>query len=384
MILQVIDKYKMLRGVLLLGAPNFVALFVAKPLLWIFFGVYFFVWGLAGCNNDAHAGEKHDLLKTNNGISSKDTTIKGWKFRANSKLKKNIKNGEFLYVYDVVYAEDGFPVRWGDTSQKFELRGLQCTTEGSGDCKRSNADSSARIETPVKDNYHMKPNSEYWITWSIYVPEDYVLIHYKSGLGQFHSNQGPMPSQWEFKLYNDWKGSGFQLVNSVSGDIEKRYDACFGSSNSLSKMSDKNAKFHWCEKQYWKYNLMSLEEFYSHRGKWIDFIVNVKWGQKDNGHFKLWINGKQVVNHQGKTMHDSKQYGSKYKATFTYGMYNDNKKGVHGVTKERFEQPLIIYWDEVWRTKSCKKLKLERLGYSCDTLDNGGKEFPDLIVDKRS
>ena len=101
MILQVIDKYKMLRGVLLLGAPNFVALFVAKPLLWIFFGVYFFVWGLAGCNNDAHAGEKHDLLKTNNGISSKDTTIKGWKFRANSKLKKNIKNGEFLYVYDV-------------------------------------------------------------------------------------------------------------------------------------------------------------------------------------------------------------------------------------------------------------------------------------------
>lgn len=230
----------------------------------------------------------------------------------------------------------------------------------------------------------MKPNSEYWITWSIYVPEDYVLIHYKSGLGQFHSNQGPMPSQWEFKLYNDWKGSGFQLVNSVSGDIEKRYDACFGSSNSLSKMSDKNAKFHWCEKQYWKYNLMSLEEFYSHRGKWIDFIVNVKWGQKDNGHFKLWINGKQVVNHQGKTMHDSKQYGSKYKATFTYGMYNDNKKGVHGVTKERFDEPLIIYWDEVWRTKSCKKLKLERLGYSCDTLDNGGKEFPDLIVDKRS
>ena len=131
--------------------------------------------------------------------------------------------------------------------------------------------------------------------------------------------------------------------------------------------------------KYWKYNLMSLKEFYSYRGKWIDFIVNVKWGQKDNGHFKLWINGKQVVNHQGKTMHDSKQYGSKFKATFTYGMYNDNKKGVHGVTKERFEQPLIIYWDEVWRMKSCKKLKLERLGYSCDALDNGGKEKPDII-----
>ena len=110
--------------------------------------------------------------------------------------------------------------------------------------------------------------------------------------------------------------------------------------------------------------------------------VNVKWNQKDDGHFKLWINGKQVVNHQGQTMHDSKQYGSKFKATFTYGMYNDNERGAY-VTNEEFKKPIIVYWDEVWRMKSCKKLKLERLGYSCDALDEGGKTSPDIIDNKK-
>jgi len=340
------------------------------------------VLGLLWCNVGI-AKEKHDLLKKNIGIKKKDTTIQGWKFKANKHLKKRIKKGEFLYVYDVVEAKDGFPVRWGDTSQRYELRGLACTTEV-GDCDRGDGASTARIETPVNDNFYMKPNSEYWITWSIYPPKDYVLIHRKTGLGQFHSNQGPMPSQWEFKLFNNSDQDGFQLWNSVSGGVEKRYDACFGSSNSLESMNEatgENHTHHWCEKQYWKYNLMSLKEFYSYRGLWIDFIINVKWGQKDNGHFKLWINGKQVVNHQGKTMHDSKEYGSRYKATFTYGMYNDNERGKL-VTDAEFKKPIVIYWDEVWRKKSCKELELERLGYACDALDEGGKNKPDVIEDK--
>ena len=34
--------------------------------------------------------------------------------------------------------------------------------------------------------------------------------------------------------------------------------------------------------------------------------------------------------------------------------------------------------------KSCQKLKLERLGYSCDALDEGGKTEPDIVKDKTS
>ena len=58
------------------------------------------VLGLLWCNVGI-AKEKHDLLKKNIGIKKKDTTIQGWNFRANKDLKKRIKKGEFLYVYDV-------------------------------------------------------------------------------------------------------------------------------------------------------------------------------------------------------------------------------------------------------------------------------------------
>ena len=48
--------------------------------------------------NAAFSKEKHDSLKKNVGIKSKDTTIKGWKFSSSSKLKELIKEGKIQYV----------------------------------------------------------------------------------------------------------------------------------------------------------------------------------------------------------------------------------------------------------------------------------------------
>ena len=131
---------------------------------------------------------------------------------------------------------------------------------------------------------------------------------------------------------------------------------------------------------------MSLKEFYSYRGKWLDFIVNVKWDQKTieeggKGFFKLWINGEQKINYSGQTMHKARQYGSKYKVTFQYGLYNERAPG-SGYTDADISNPIVVYYDELWRVKSCKKLKLERLGYSCDALGKGGKTEPDIISEK--
>ena len=147
-----------------------------------------------------------------------------------------------------------------------------------------------------------------------------------------------------------------------------------------------NDKFHWCETKYYKYNLMSLKEFYSYRGKWLDFIVNVKWDQRTieeggKGFFKLWINGEQKVNYSGQTMHKARQYGNKYKVTFQYGLYNERTPG-YGYTDKDISNPIVVYYDEMWRVKSCKKLKLERFGYSCDALGQGGKTEPDSIEEK--
>ena len=60
-----------------------------KPLIWIFFAIYFFVWGLAGCNSEARANEWGKDQGTNNikinqglsehqGFNSKDFKTNGW------------------------------------------------------------------------------------------------------------------------------------------------------------------------------------------------------------------------------------------------------------------------------------------------------------------
>jgi len=340
------------------------------------------VLGLLLCNV-GFSKDKHDSLKKNVGIKSKDTTIKGWKFESSNKLKELIKEGKIQYVYRVSYAKNGEPVRYGKTSQRFELRS-DCTDKDGSDCAKA-TESVIRSEVFLDYDLQMKNKSEYWVAWSVYIPEDYVLYHNKTGMGQFHSNQGPMPSLWEFKLWNDSKSSGYQLVNSVTGGTVKNFNACGGSSVVLEKMAG-NDKFHWCETKYYKYNLMSLKEFYSYRGKWLDFIVNVKWDQRTieeggKGFFKLWINGEQKVNYSGQTMHKARQYGNKYKVTFQYGLYNERTPG-SGYTDKDISNPIVVYYDEMWRVKSCKKLKLERFGYSCDALGQGGKTEPDSIEEK--
>ena len=333
--------------------------------------------------NAGFSKDKHDSLKKNVGIKNKDTTIKGWSFESSNQLKELIKEGKIQYVYRVSYAKNGEPVRYGKTSQRFELRS-DCTDKDGSDCAKA-AESTIRSEVFLDGDFEMKNKSEYWIAWSVYIPEDYVLYHRKTGMGQFHSNRGPMPSLWEFKLFNDSKSSGYQLWNSVTGGTVKNFNACGGSSVVLEKMSG-NDKFHWCETKYYKYTLMSLKEFYSYRGKWLDFIVNVKWDQRTieeggKGYFKLWINGEQKVNYSGQTMHKARQYGNKYKVTFQYGLYNDREPG-YGYTDKDISNPIVVYYDEVWRVKSCKKLKLERFGYSCATLGKNGKTEPDIITEK--
>ena len=45
-------------------------------------------------------------------------------------------------------------------------------------------------------------------------------------------------------------------------------------------------------------------------------------------------------------------------------------KGKTGTLKEMKETPTIMFYDEIWAKKKCKDLKLERLGYSCENLEN--------------
>ena len=69
--------------------------------------------------------------KYNLGLKKKDTTVNGLKLKPlmrkeafENALKKNYRWLD--YGFNIVYAKDGEPVRWGDTSQRFELHIDDC------------------------------------------------------------------------------------------------------------------------------------------------------------------------------------------------------------------------------------------------------------------
>ena len=97
------------------------------------------VLGLLICSSNFTDVKSSELVNTimkknenfNLGIKKDDTTINGLKLRINMEKESYlnaVKNnyGWIDYGYQIVYADDGAPVRWGDTAQRFELHIDDC------------------------------------------------------------------------------------------------------------------------------------------------------------------------------------------------------------------------------------------------------------------
>ena len=99
----------------------------------------------------------------------------------------------------------------------------------------------------------------------------------------------------------------------------------------------------------------------SFKGKWIDIIHNINFNSDpEKGYFKIWINGDLKVDHKGqtiwKTHGDVEKYFGKNRWDFKFGIYTTSKMAFK------------LYFDEIWIKRSCKGLKLKRLGYKCKNL----------------
>ena len=238
-------------------------------------------------------------------------------------LSRNYKK----YGMQVVDKKDGHPVRAGQKSIRFEVRPGDCGyNDGWSDCDTDRE----RHELSGK----RMSGGEWWYSWSIYLPKDFINIYpTKLALGQFHQEKGHVV--WMFQNQSATKAGGYWVDNGVPGYTK-----------TLNK-------------------ILTQDEMIE---KWNDILVNVKWSKKDDGFFKVWLNGKQVYSFEGPTKMKAKTY-------FKFGIYRSflskwiysskNKKKEKGVPAQ------VVYFDEVRTTKkSCKKLKLENLGYSCENLES--------------
>ena len=223
------------------------------------------------------------------------------------------------HIVKIVNKSDNHPVRFGKQSLRFEVR----NGDGWGWDARNDRERSELLICCVN-------KKTTWTAWSLYLPNDYEKIFpAKTMLAQFH-NDADNPPAFAFDNQSERhvnEGGGFWIA--VDEYINKKF--------LLKKLLDHSETL----------------------GRWNDILVNAKWTHKENGFFKIWINGKLAFHHKGMTQEKGENI------EFHVGIYRSFLSRTPGPDKTQ-----IAYYDEIRHAKTCKKLKINDLGYSCKDIEN--------------
>ena len=175
-------------------------------------------------------------------------------------------------------------------------------------------------------------------------------------MGQFHSDGDGHPA-FNWSIGNAWSvgDKGYELSRRTACNLPK-----------FKKMQKKDTGK--CSLSWPSNKIQTVIQPKDLLGQWHDMVFNVKWSLKQNGYFKQWINGKLVYHYQGSNLTPGEKEG------FNFGIYREPRKNA---PKEITQ---VAYYDEIrYAKKSCKKLKLEDLGYSCADLEKQTIDSIDTI-----
>ena len=346
------------------------------------------VLGLLICiNSFADSNEIKKMVKKsesyNLGIQKGDTTINGLKLKPmmNKEAYKNAVKNNYSwldYGFNIVYAKDGEPVRWGDTAQRFELHIDDCgfiyKNGKYRDCIRNPPKHRFEVGQGMNEKTSLgyKHKQEYWYTFSYYLPKNFEITRDGLTVFQFHSDQGPYPPIFNIRITN---------LLGLSVDI----GSSAGAFNDDTNACDGGVKFkvNVCDSVLLKWTLVKPKpnEIKQLAGKWTDFVIHAKWDNRPSDHnkneglFEVFMNGKKHVHYEGQTAWNIG------KAVLQYGIYEKRIPPKYGTIYRSFTYedlksiPTIAYYDEVWAKKKCEKLDLERLGYSCKLLNEQSDEI---------
>ena len=240
------------------------------------------------------------------------------------------------YAYKIVSKEDEYPVRLGKKSLRMELRKGDCHQKRKGshnDCKASPP--AERHEFGIEYDKLTGIKGERWHSHSMFLPSDTPVINSEwITMGQFHNIDYHKPP-----VNFDLKNNHFELVTRFHCIHPKKFNkTCYSNENSeaIKKIIDTSKLF----------------------GQWNDFVVNANWtSDMKKGFFKLWVNGELVYHFVGRTVAPDDQL------TVQFGIYR-------GKARSSGDANHVIFYDEIRSAKSCKKMKLSQLGYSCKDLEN--------------
>jgi hypothetical protein len=95
------------------------------------------------------------------------------------------------------------------------------------------------------------------------------------------------------------------------------------------------------------YKLIDQSNF---RGKWHQIEVHARWTSNDDGFFRVWVNGDQKVDYQGKTLSVSRVY-------FKYGVYRSFMSRYKNAKNTDIVPGQTAYFTNVKRGKSREELR---------------------------
>ena len=166
------------------------------------------------------------------------------------------------YGMQVVDKKDGYPVRAGNKSIRFEVRDGDCGQDEEGDWSDCKGDRE-RHELSAGRKGDTMSKGEYWFSWSLYFPKEHQNFWpLSNNYGQFHQKRSS-----PVFMFKELKG-GYSVVRTI-GDVD--YDE-----RRLIRNDDM-------------------------KGKWHDILINAKWSKKDDGFFKVWVNDKLKYDYKGPT-----------------------------------------------------------------------------------
>ena len=312
-----------------------------KAMLWIFFIVYFFVWGFSGF--DIGKANASELGNVKIGSGSGGDGLRVF-------LDKDIEKG-YQHEWRITYRKEFWKpymlnisseeVRHGDTSLRFEIRAGDCGQglSSHNDCEHN----SERIELiPYANKGSVGYTGTTWHSFSFFIKEFDVTQYGHNSIFQFHYDNG-QPG-WNWNVYKE-------------GLVSERRTAC-----NLKKFKKKYKQQGCSAYSNWApYNdnriIIPAEEMFD---QWHDVVFHVKWSKKQTGFLKMWVNGELVYHYIGSTL------GKDPKGKFQFGLYRSTED--HNFNT--IEQTQITYYDELrYAKKHCKKLGIEELGYTCAELE---------------
>ena len=317
------------------------------------------VLGLLWCNVSV-AGEMNVFKKK---IKLPEDVAQGyensWRFCCDFDKKTRLTPD---HAFKIVNKSDDHPVRLGEQSIRFEVRRGDCGVSPGGydDCaiKDSNTGMTSERHELGMDRDLTSLKGVTWHTYSLFLPKDFPRFGYSHvTMGQFHSDGDGSPA------FN-WN------ISSNGGYEVQRRTACNLSKGQYKKLVGKK-KPKGCSDSWSSNNQQTLIHQEYLLGKWNDIVFNTKWSLKQDGYLKMWINGRLVYHYIGSNLTPREKEG------FQFGIYRGFLPTSPKVTTH------VAYYDEIrYAKKSCEKLKLEDLGYSCEELEKQTIKKIDFIQQK--